>query len=89
MKYFIDAVTKQVIERHLVQQLPDIVLSPMVVTRLTDSEVQFIAAEPPEVTQKRLFLESRRELLEKGMGAFREAMSGLKFADFLHTHFFE
>ncbi|OAL42618.1 GTP-binding protein [Pyrenochaeta sp. DS3sAY3a] len=35
-KYFINAVAKQVIERHLVEPLPDVILSPLVVTQFTD-----------------------------------------------------
>lgn len=77
MKYFINTVCKAAIERHLVEPLPDIILSPLVVTKLTDKEVGFIAAEPFEVTQERKHLEDRRVMLEKGMDTFREAMGGL------------
>ncbi|KAH6866866.1 dynamin family protein-like protein [Alternaria rosae] len=78
MKYFVNAVTKAVIERHLVEPLPDIILSPLVVTQMTEKEVEFIAAEPPETTQQRLYLDSRKNMLEKGLETFREAMGGLK-----------
>jgi hypothetical protein len=77
-KYFVHAVTKAVIERHLVEPLPDIILSPLVVTQMTEKEIEFVAAEPPETTQQRLHLESRKSMLEKGLGTFREAMGGLK-----------
>ncbi|KAK7188804.1 hypothetical protein DPSP01_014147 [Paraphaeosphaeria sporulosa] len=78
LKYFINAVAKQVIERHLVEPLPTIILSPVVVTGFTDEEVNFVAAEPPEITHQRTFLEARQNMLEKGMETFREAMGGLK-----------
>lgn len=78
MKYFINAVAKQVIERHLVEPLPEIILSPVIVSQFTDQEVSFVAAEPPEITQQRTFLEARKVMLEKGMDTFREAMGGLK-----------
>ena len=78
MKYFVNAITKAVIERHLVGPLPDIILSPLVVTRMTEEEVEFVAAEPPEITQQRFHLESRKGMLEKGLETFREAMGGLK-----------
>ncbi|KAF2116621.1 P-loop containing nucleoside triphosphate hydrolase protein [Lophiotrema nucula] len=78
MKYFVNAVAKQVIERHLVEPLPDIVLSPLVVAQLSDDEIQFVAAEPAEITQQRDFLENRMGMLEKGLDTFREAMGGLK-----------
>jgi CRISPR/Cas system-associated protein Csm6 len=78
LKYFVNAVTKQVIERHLVEPLPEIILSPVVVNNLTDNEVKYIAEEPPEITQQRNFLDARLETLEHGMDTFREAMGGLK-----------
>ncbi|KAJ5042661.1 dynamin family protein-like protein [Bipolaris maydis] len=78
IKYFVNAITKAVIERHLVAPLPDIILSPLVVTQMTEKEVEFVAAEPPEITQQRLHLESRKSMLEKGLETFREAMGGLK-----------
>jgi hypothetical protein len=78
MKYFVNAVTKTVIERHLVEPLPEIILSPLVVTQMTEKEIEFVAAEPPEITQQRLHLESRKNMLEKGLETFREAMGELK-----------
>ncbi|RYN59495.1 hypothetical protein AA0117_g13105 [Alternaria alternata] len=78
MKYFVNAVTKAVIERHLVEPLHEIIISPLVVTQMTDKEVGFVAAEPLEITQQRFHLESRKEMLEKGLETFREAMGGLK-----------
>ena len=53
MKYFVNAVCKAVVERHLVEPLPDVILSPLVVTQMTEKEIDFVAAEPPEVTQQR------------------------------------
>jgi hypothetical protein len=78
MKYFFNAVTKAVIERHLAKPLPDIILSPLVVTQMTEKEIEFVAAEPPETTQQRLHLESKQSMLEKGLETFRKAMCGLK-----------
>ncbi|KAF2848777.1 hypothetical protein T440DRAFT_453676 [Plenodomus tracheiphilus IPT5] len=78
MKYFVNAVAKAVIERHLVEPLPDIILSPLVVTKMTDEEIGFVAAEPAEITQQRAYLESRKAMLENGLETFREAMGGLK-----------
>lgn len=78
MKYWVNAIAKTVIERHLVEPLPDIILSPLVVTEMTDQEIKFVAAEPQEITQQRTFLESRKAMLEKGLDTFREAMGGLK-----------
>ncbi|CAO2655125.1 Nn.00g101890.m01.CDS01 [Neocucurbitaria sp. VM-36] len=78
LKYFVNAVTKAVIERHLVHPLPDIILSPLVVTQMTEKEIGFVAAEPLEITQQRSHLESRKQMLEKGLETFREAMGGLR-----------
>lgn len=78
MKYFVNAITKAVIERHLVEPLPDVILSPLVVTEMSDKEVEYVAAEPPETTQQRGHLEARRAMLEKGLATFREAMGELR-----------
>jgi hypothetical protein len=78
IKYFINAVAKAVIERHLVEPLPDLILSPLVVTQMTEQEIEFVAAEPPEITQQRSHLDSRKTMLENGLDTFREAMGGLK-----------
>jgi hypothetical protein len=77
-KYFVAAVTKQVIERYLVNPLPKQILSPYVVAKMTDGEVSYVAAEPPEVVQQRAFLDQRKAMLEKGLQTFREAMGGLR-----------
>jgi hypothetical protein len=74
----VNIVCKTVIERHLVRTLSDNILSPLVVTKMTDREIAFVAAEPPEVTQQRKFLEARKAMLEKGLETFREAMGDLR-----------
>jgi hypothetical protein len=78
MKYFVHAVTKQVIERCMIDPLPSRILSPTVVQAMTDEEVAFVAAEPPETVAQRKFLEERKQMLETGEEIFREAMSGVK-----------
>lgn len=78
LKYFVNAIAKAIIERHLVEPLPDIILSPVAVTQMSEAEIHFVAAEPPEVTQQREHLENRRVMLENGLETFREAMGGLK-----------
>jgi len=78
LKYFVNTIAKVIVERHLVEPLPDIILSPLVVTTMTEKEIEFVAAEPPEVSQQRLHLEARKAMLEKGLETFREAMGGLK-----------
>ncbi|KNG50264.1 dynamin family protein [Stemphylium lycopersici] len=78
LKYFVNNIAKAVIERHLVEPLPDIILSPLVVTEMTDQQVEYIAAEPLETTQQRTHLEARKVMLEKGLETFRDAMGGLR-----------
>jgi hypothetical protein len=78
IKYFVNAVAKAIIERHLVEPLPEMILSPLVVTQMTEKEVEFVAAEPPEIMQQRSHLESRKIMLQNGLETFREAMGGLR-----------
>jgi hypothetical protein len=78
IKYFVNAVAKAIVERHLVEPLPEMILSPLVVTQMTEKEVEFVAAEPPETMQQRSHLESRKIMLQNGLETFREAMGGLR-----------
>ena len=64
MKYFVHAVTKQVIERCMIKTLPDKILSPIVVSAMTDEEVAYVAAEPPDTVAQRAFLEERKNMLQ-------------------------
>ncbi|KAF2740911.1 hypothetical protein EJ04DRAFT_592504 [Polyplosphaeria fusca] len=74
LKFFINVVAKQVIERHLVAPLPNIVLSPVIIAEMPDTLVQKIAAEPPEIGTQRANLEHRKATLEKGLMIFADAM---------------
>lgn len=78
LRYFIHAITCQVVERCMVDPLPTKLLSPMVVTGMSDEQVEFIAGEPPETIQRRAFFEERRDMLEKGFDIFRGATGGVK-----------
>jgi hypothetical protein len=71
-------VTVQVIERHLVKDLPKTILHPIVVQTMGDDEVAYIAAEPKETTTLRNILEERKQTLEKGLESFKEAMRSMK-----------
>ncbi|PSN64092.1 hypothetical protein BS50DRAFT_576709 [Corynespora cassiicola Philippines] len=75
MKYFVDVVTRQVIERQLLAPLSD-TLSPRSVAGYTDEKVQNLASEPLEVRQLRAHLESKRRMLEEGAEAFHAAVVG-------------
>ncbi|XP_014560166.1 hypothetical protein COCVIDRAFT_23652 [Bipolaris victoriae FI3] len=76
--YFINTVAKAVVERHLIETLPDVILSPLVVTQMTDEQVEYVAAEPVEIVQQRAHLEARKAMLERGLETFREAMGGVR-----------
>ncbi|KFZ23290.1 hypothetical protein V502_02231 [Pseudogymnoascus sp. VKM F-4520 (FW-2644)] len=55
MKTFVDNVCRQVIERHIVSDLPDL-FSPMIVMGLSDQDLVRVAAEPPRQKEKRAAL---------------------------------
>ncbi|KAK6544045.1 hypothetical protein TWF694_000758 [Orbilia ellipsospora] len=73
LRYFINVVTKQVIERHLINTLPNQIISPMDISRMPEQEVIFLASEPLEISQRRKFLAERKVLLEAGQETFRFA----------------
>ena len=77
MNTFITNVTQQVIERHLVAPLPDIILSPGVIAGMSDEEVKTVAAEARATTDRRNHLEQNKAMLEKGLDTFREAIGGV------------
>ncbi|KXT17035.1 hypothetical protein AC579_4352 [Pseudocercospora musae] len=78
VRYFITAVTDQVIERHLLHNLAQETVSPLIINDMADKEIEYIAAEAEEVTHKRAHLESHKGILESGQEAFREAIGSYK-----------
>ncbi|KAK0258042.1 hypothetical protein B0A54_07101 [Friedmanniomyces endolithicus] len=74
VKYFISAVTKQVVERHLMRDLAADTISPTLIGDMTDDEIAFVAAEPEETTRLRGNLETRKAMLEKGQETFKSAL---------------
>lgn len=73
-KVFVDIITVQVIERHIVRGLEDI-LSPIVVSELDDEDVMSIAGEPKEVHHERIQLELKIKKLQEGRAALKLAGS--------------
>ena len=65
--------TTQVVERHIIRGLEHI-FDPVVVNKLTDSEVLAISSEPPAAQRQRLFLEDRIKKLSEGQKIFRGVM---------------
>lgn len=78
LRYFIHAVTCQVVERCMVDPLPTRLLSPMAVTAMSDEQVEFIAGEPGETAARRAFFLGRKDMLERGFQVFRDAVGGGK-----------
>jgi hypothetical protein len=68
LKYFINCVSKQVVERHLVQTLNTEVLSPRVIASLTDHQIAVLTAEAPEVSRSREQEGDAREGVEDFQG---------------------
>ena len=66
-------ITTQVIERHIIRGLEKI-FSPIIVTNLSDAEVEKIASEPAAARTERQFLENRIQKLTDGQKIFRGIM---------------
>ena len=78
VKSFIDNVTKQVIERHLLRDLASATISPLLINDMTDEEVSYLASEPEETTRLRDNLEGRKATLKKGRETFNSALGLFK-----------
>ena len=73
MKTFVQIVTRQAVERHMVRDLEQIIL-PLVVSELNDEEVMKAVSEPSSVKRQREFLSDRLEKLKTGQDQFRDVM---------------
>jgi hypothetical protein len=76
LKYFINCVSKQVIERHLVDTLSHNVLSPTLIAGMSELQIDTLAKEAHDVSRNRERLEERKKVLEKGLKIFKEALGG-------------
>ncbi|QKX57599.1 uncharacterized protein TRUGW13939_04717 [Talaromyces rugulosus] len=65
-KTFVDNVCRQVIERHIVRRLPSI-FDPTVVLKMSDEEVQRIAAEPTDKLERRKELTALVDALQQSL----------------------
>ncbi|KAI1115638.1 interferon-induced GTP-binding protein Mx [Nemania sp. NC0429] len=72
-KTFLANVTAQVIERHVVRGLDEI-LSPLKVFSLAQDKIEAIVSEPSATARQRLFLADRVKKLEEGREIFRGVM---------------
>jgi hypothetical protein len=73
MKTFIQNVSIQAIERHVVREL-DQILSPLFVSSLSDEDVVKVVSEPTSVKRQRDFLVDRLDKLKEGQTKFRDVM---------------
>ncbi|KAK5745107.1 hypothetical protein LTR17_001558 [Elasticomyces elasticus] len=71
---FIANVTRQVVERHLLSNLAEETISPVLVSEMPDTENAYLTAEPDETAEKRNHLEARKTTLEKGHKTLRSAL---------------
>ncbi|KAG8527769.1 uncharacterized protein KY384_007923 [Bacidia gigantensis] len=76
LKIFVSNVTTQVVERHIVRHLEDI-LSPLKITAMGDGQIELIAKENPATHRQRAFLQERIAKLQKGNGIFRNIMGSV------------
>lgn len=68
---FVDNVCKQVVERHLLRNLPSI-FSPQVVAMYTDEELERIAGERPEIVRKGKQLREQLKNLRASLEGLRK-----------------
>jgi len=69
-KTFVDNICRQVVERHLLQPLPDL-FNPETVAFLSDDELERIAAESPTLRARRQELHDLRVNLEASLKDLR------------------
>jgi hypothetical protein len=72
-KVFVQNVTMQVVERHIVRGLENI-FSPITVNKMSDEEVEGIAAEPAVAKRQRAFLEDQIKKLSNGQRILKGVM---------------
>jgi hypothetical protein len=73
LRTFIDNVTIQVIERHIVHGLEGI-FSPLTVANMDEEEICGIASEPMSISRQRQYLEGRKKMLKEGLDMFKTLM---------------
>lgn len=71
MKTYIDNVCRHVIERHLLESVPNF-FSPSSVAMLTDEELQEMAGEQDDMVTKRKFLNDELGKLRAGLTQLRK-----------------
>jgi len=75
-KYFVNCVTKQVIERCLIKELATDIVSAIKFGDMDDKQVSNLAREANDIMQERERLTRKKEMLEEGQEAFRKELGG-------------
>ncbi|PSK54726.1 Interferon-induced GTP-binding protein Mx2 [Elsinoe australis] len=76
LKFFVNCVTKHVIERHLIADLPSKIISSVKFGLMSPDDLRILAAEPSAMMQERDHLRKKKETLENGVKQFKLAMGG-------------
>ncbi|KAK3673763.1 hypothetical protein LTR78_006316 [Recurvomyces mirabilis] len=71
VKIFIANTTKQVVERHLLAELPEDTLSPLMINDMSDQEVGYLAGEAEETTHKRVSSWAGQDAFKKALGSYK------------------
>ncbi|SMY29303.1 unnamed protein product [Zymoseptoria tritici ST99CH_1A5] len=72
---FINNVTQQVIERHLLHGLAEEIFTPTIVSEMSDEEISKLAKEPDEVAKQRAELKEQKSILEDSRKAFLKVLN--------------
>ena len=76
VKHFIETVAQQVIETHIVRQIPTM-LSMEWVSSLSNDDVRKLAAEPLHVTKERSQLEDTMKKMQLALNKFQQDLAGI------------
>ncbi|KAF2149400.1 dynamin family protein-like protein, partial [Myriangium duriaei CBS 260.36] len=76
LKYFINCVAKQVIERGLIKGLEEDIVSAVKFGEMDDKQISSLAKEADHVVYEREQLSRMLEMLEEGQEAFRKELGG-------------
>ncbi|KAG8628621.1 hypothetical protein KVT40_002486 [Elsinoe batatas] len=76
LKFFVNCITKHVVERHMIADLPSGIISAIRFGLMGSDEIRALVAEPSTTVQQRTYLVMQKEMLENGIKQFRTAVGG-------------
>ncbi|KAI9666891.1 MAG: hypothetical protein M1831_001396 [Alyxoria varia] len=83
LDYFVDSVAKQVIERHLIRDLPERIFTAHMVGGYTDEEISLLAMEDESAASQRTKLEREKAALSNAQEIFGKVKASLDIDDFV------